>query len=162
MNVKKENKGTRQSRKVFVVHGHDYVLKVDLEIFLRDIGLKPIVLHRQPDGGLTIIEKIEKYSNVRYGFVLITPDDLGYSVEEFRKEGKDVRIEYRARQNVIFELGYLLGKLGRNRICCVYKEGVTLPTDISGLLYKEVKTSIEEIGYSLMKELKEAGYKLKF
>ncbi len=158
---KSKDKDMGRSNRIFVVHGHDQALKSDLEIFLKNIGLEPIVLHRQPDEGLTIIEKLEKFTDVGYAFVLLTPDDVGYSVEELKKEGKERSIEYRARQNVIFEFGYLIGKLGRDRVCCIYKERTALPTDISGLLYKEVITSIEDIGYAIIKELKTAGYEPK-
>ncbi len=156
-----ESKKIEKSNKIFIVHGHDQALKNDLEIFLKNIGLRPIVLHRQSDLGLTIIEKLEKNTNVGYAFVLLTPDDIGYPVEQYQKAEKERKIEYRARQNVIFELGYLLGKLGRNRVCCIYKQKTTIPTNISGLLYKKVATSIEEIGYALIKELKAAGYEPK-
>ena len=155
----KENRSIMQSDRVFVVHGRDQALKNSLEIFLKEIGLTPIVLHRKPDEGLTILEKFEKYSNVGYAFVLLTPDDIGYP-EEKHQEKENSEIERRARQNVIFEFGYFVGKLGRNRVCCVYREGTTLPTDVSGLLYKKVRGSIEEVGYSIIKELTRAGYKL--
>jgi predicted nucleotide-binding protein len=117
-------------------------------------------LHRKPDEGLTILEKFEKYSNVGYAFILLTPDDIGYLEEKHQEKEKDIEIEHRARQNVIFEFGYFVGKLGRNRVCCIYKEGTTLSSDVSGLLYKKVRKSIEEVGYSLIKELTTAGYKL--
>jgi len=159
---KKEEK-TYDIKKIFIVHGHDHNLKNDLEVFVKKIGLEPIVLHRQPDEGLTIIEKLEKQTDVGYAFVLLTPDDIGYTAEELeqKEDGKETNKEYRARQNVILEFGYLVGKLGRNKVCAIYKKGVTLPTDLSGLLYKEVTESIEGIGYALMTELKNAGYKLK-
>lgn len=160
LNQKKGQPSPITTNKVFVVYGHDHALKNDLEIFLKNIGLEPIALHRQPDEGLTIIEKLEKYTDVQYSFVLLTPDDVGYSIEELQKLEKGRTLEYRARQNVIFEFGYLIGRLGRNRVCCIYKEKVTLPTDISGLLYKKVNTSIEDIGYPIIKELKTAGYQL--
>lgn len=156
----KENKSILQSDRVFIVHGHDQLLENSLEIFLKEIGLNPIVLHRKPDEGLTILEKFEKHSNAAYAFILLTPDDIGYPEEEHQEKEKDSKIEHRARQNVIFEFGYFVGKLGRDRVCCIYKEGTTLPTDVSGLLYKKVRTSIEEVGYSLIKELTAAGYKL--
>jgi len=103
---------------------------------------------------LTIIEKFERYSEVGYAFILLTPDDIGYSIEKENKK------EMRARQNVIWEFGYFVGKLGRNKVCCLYKEGVTLPTDVSGMLYKEIKKNVEEVGYAILKELKIAGYDL--
>jgi len=136
-------------------------LKSDLEVFLHEIGLEPIVLHRQPDEGLTVIEKFERHADAGFAIILITPDDVGYKKTEPEKEESKRKIEYRARQNVIFEFGYFVGKLGRPHVCCVYKKGVTLPSDLSGLLYKEVNESTEEIGYSLIKELKNAGLKPK-
>ena len=148
----------RQSSSVFIVHGHDHALKNDVEIFLRDIGLEPIVLHRQPDEGLTIIEKLEKYTDVNYALILFTPDDVGCSAEELQDPIDSSILEYRARQNVVFEFGYLVGRLGRNRVCCIYRKGTILPSDINGLLYKGISTSIDEVGWSLVKELKAAGY----
>lgn len=158
---KEEVKIESQPDTVFIVHGHDDALKNDLETFLTGIGLRPIILHKQPDEGMTIIEKLEKYSDVGYAFILLTPDDAGYPTKELKKEEKERIVEYRARQNVIFEFGYLLGKLGRNRVCCLYRKETSLPTDISGLLYKEVTSSIDDIGYAIIKEVKAAGYEPK-
>lgn len=81
---KKDSKNTNPtlSTKIFVVHGHDTTLKVDIERFLYSIGLEPVVLHREPDSGLTIIEKFEKYSDVGYAFILLTPDDIAYSISQ--------------------------------------------------------------------------------
>lgn len=150
-----------ESNKIFVVHGHDEKVKLELEIFLKEIGLDPIVLHRKPDENLTIIEKFEKHSNVSFSIILLTPDDIVCSSPDERETDEYRQKEYRARQNVIFEFGYFVGKLGRNRVCCLYKEGVELPSDTHGLLYKKISNSVEDIGYSLIKELKSAGYNLK-
>jgi predicted nucleotide-binding protein len=147
----------RSNRKVFIVHGHDHALKSDLEVFCRSIGLEPVVLHREADEGLTVIEKFEQHADVQYAFVLLTPDDVGYTVSEAKKKEKDRKIEFRARQNVIFEFGYFAAKLGRSKVCCIYKEGVQLPSDLGGLIYKKVTDSIEEIGYAVIRELKTAG-----
>src|SRR5690606_33155298 len=89
-NSKKKNDEVlkKSSNKVFVVHGHDSELKNDIDIFLRDIGLEPIILHRQADEGLTIIEKFEKHSDVSYAFILLTPDDVGMTVAEYEKHKK--------------------------------------------------------------------------
>ncbi|MEI6124509.1 MAG: nucleotide-binding protein [Bacteroidota bacterium] len=161
--VEKEIKETSLSNeKVFVVHGHDTELKNDVELFLRSINLEPIVLHRQLDEGLTIIEKFEKHSDVKYAMILLTPDDIGYAIEENEKNEMDRLLELRARQNVIFEFGFFVGKLSRKNVCCIYKEGVTLPSDLNGLIYKQVDKSIEEIGLFLMKELKNCGLKVKY
>jgi predicted nucleotide-binding protein len=153
---------SKNSNKVFVVHGHDTELKNDVEIFLKGINLEPIVLHRQLDEGLTVIEKFEKHSDVNFAIILLTPDDIGYTAEEGKKKEEDRTIEFRARQNVIFEFGFFVGKLSRKNVCCIYKEGVTLPSDLSGLIYKKVNKSVEEVGMFLMRELKNAGLQVKF
>ena len=151
----------KSENKVFIVHGHDSELKNDIYAFLRDIGLEPIILNKKPDEGLTIIEKFEKHSDVNYAFVLLTPDDAGMQIDELKKTEKNRKVEFRARQNVIFELGFFVAKLGRQNVCCVYKEDVTLPNDISGLLYKKVSTDINSIGHEIIKELKTAGITIK-
>ncbi len=140
------------NNKVFIVHGHDVQLKHELEIFIAEIGLKPVVLHREADEGLTIIEKFEKHSDVGFAFVLLTPDDIVCSIDNVETK------EYRARQNVIFEYGYFLAKLGRNRVCCLFKKGVCLPSDVNGLIYKEIENNVEEKAFSILKDLKAVGY----
>lgn len=142
--------------RVFIVHGHDNALKDETCVFLKEIGLNPIVLHRQVDGGLTIIEKFEKHADVSYAFILLTPDDYGFSVDELQKPESKRKGEFRARQNVIFELGFFIGKLSRVNVCCIYKD-VELPSDISGLIYKKIQISIQEVGYEIIKELQNAG-----
>ncbi len=144
--------------KIFIVHGHDERLKNQLEIFLTEIKLESVVLHRKADEGLTIIEKIEKHSDVGYAFILLTPDDIGYPISEDSKPDQQRAKEKRARQNVIFEFGYFVGKLGRNRVCCLYKKGVALPADIVGMIYKQVSENVEEVAFSIQKDLKTAGY----
>jgi predicted nucleotide-binding protein len=148
------------TKKVFVVHGHDEVSKANLEIFLREIGLEPIVLHRQADGGLTIIEKFEKHSDVGYAFILLTPDEISYVKAEDSKEDSARKKEFRARPNVIFEFGYFVGKLGRSRVCCLYTGDVSLPSDVSGMIYKKFAKNIEEVRYDLIKELKASDYEI--
>lgn len=148
------------SNKIFVVHGHDHTLKTELENFLISLGLEPIVLHKQPDEGQTLIEKFEKHSDAGYAFILLTPDEVTYTVDQENINDKQRKKEKRARPNVIFEFGYFAGRLGRNRVCCLYKGDVALPSDLQGLLYKKVDQSVESIGYLLIKELKAAGYKI--
>jgi predicted nucleotide-binding protein len=152
-------KRSMSSKKVFVIHGHDHALKADLEVFLHNIGLEPIVLHRQPDGGQTLIEKIEKHADVGYAIVLMTPDDIAFSATEIQAADADRHFEPRARQNVIFEFGYFAAQLGRERVCCIIRSGVAFPSDLNGFVYKEVRESIEDIGYPLIRELKDAGMK---
>lgn len=147
-----------KTKKVFVVHGHDESAKNNLEILLHEIGLEPVVLHRQADEGMTIIEKFEKHSDVGYAFILLTPDDVAYQANEDIKPDEQRVKEFRARPNVIFEFGYFVGKLGRSRVCCLYSGNVTLPSDVSGMIYKRYDKSIEEVAYSVTKDLKASGY----
>jgi predicted nucleotide-binding protein len=138
------------AKKIFIVHGHDKVSKLELARILEDLGLKPIILHEQANGGKTLIEKFEKnVENIGYAFILLTPDD-------FCNEDK----KYRARQNVILELGYFIGKLGRDRVCYIYKEGVELPSDIHGVVYSSFTKEVRECHVDIIRELKHAGYKL--
>lgn len=148
------------TKKVFIVHGHDDELKNQIEIFLTEIGLTPIILHRQADQGQTIIEKFENNSDVSYAFILMTPDDITYLKSEEIKPDIERKKVLVARPNVIFEFGFFVGKLGRKRVCCIYKDGVTLPTDLNGFVYKKVEKNIEEIAFSIIKDLKALGIKL--
>ncbi len=137
------------SRKVFLVHGHDEAVKFAVARFLEKLGLEPVILHEQPNKGQTVIEKFEANSDVRFAVVLLTPDDEGRATT-----GKDLKP--RARQNVILELGYFIGKLRRARVCALYKEGVELPSDIHGVIY----VPYDGAGgwrFELAKELKAAG-----
>lgn len=147
-----------RTKKVFVVHGRDEVAKTSLEVFLHEIGLEPVVLHRQADEGMTIIEKFEKHSEVGYAFILLTPDEVAYLAAEESKPDAERQKEFRARPNVIFEFGYFVGKLGRSRVCCLYTGNVSLPSDVSGMIYKRYEKSIEEVAYSVIKDLKASGY----
>ena len=147
-----------KSKKVFVVHGHDETAKTNVEIFLREIGLEPVVLHRQADEGLTVIEKFEKHSDVGYAFILLTPDEIAYIKAEEVKLDSERRKEFRARPNVIFEFGYFVGKLGRSKVCCLYTGDVSLPSDVSGMIYKKFTNNIDEVAYSIIKDLKASGY----
>jgi predicted nucleotide-binding protein len=133
-----------RSKKVFIVHGHDDVAKTQLELFLHEIGLQPIVLHRQADEGLTIIEKFEKHSDVGYAFVLLTSDEIAYLAADDGKPDRERQKEARARPNVIFEFGYFVGKLGRSRVCCLHTGTVSLPSDVSGVIYKRYERRIDD------------------
>lgn len=133
--------------KTFIVHGHDSEAKLSLKNYIQNT-LKmdePIILAEKASGGLTIIEKFEKYSeNCNLVFVLLTPDDL------YTQDGKS-----RARQNVILELGYFLGKLGRKsgRVILLYKGNLELPNDISGLVYINIDNGIEASGEEIRREI---------
>jgi len=124
------------TREVFVVHGHDGEAKESVARFLEKLELDPIILHEQPNQGRTLIEKFETSSkNVAFAVVLLTPDDLGYATDKPKK------LEPRARQNVILELGYFMGRLGRTRVCALYKGGVELPSDFQGVVYLELDSA---------------------
>ncbi|MBF0098584.1 MAG: nucleotide-binding protein [Magnetococcales bacterium] len=148
------------SKQVFIVHGHDEKAELQLDKFLREIGLEPIVLHRQPDSGLTIIEKFEKYSDVGYVFILLTPDERAYLCSEENKPDDKREKEWRARPNVIFEFGFFVGKLGRDKVCCLHTGDVTLPSDMSGIIFKNYKNSVNEVAHDIRRELKSLGYML--
>lgn len=142
--------GSFNKSQVFIVHGHDELAKLDVANFVSSLGLEPIILHMQASSGMTIIEKIERYSNVGFGIILYTPCDVGSKVGELT--GK-----YRARQNVVFEHGYLIGKLGRPRVTAVVKGDVEPPNDISGVVYvgmdtagswqEQIKVELRSVGY---------------
>jgi predicted nucleotide-binding protein len=124
-----------QTKKVFVVHGHDNAAKEMVARFLERLKLDPIVLHEQANEGRTVIEKFEVYADVGFAVVLLTPDDVGALASE------RANLRSRARQNVVLELGYFLGKLKRSRVCALYKEGVEIPSDYQGVIYVELDSA---------------------
>ena len=139
------------TNKIFIVHGRDDGTRSLVSEFLTKLGLEPIVLQEQPNQGRTIIEKFEDYSDVAFAVVLCTPDDLG-SLEEHQND-----LKYRARQNVIFELGFFVGRLGRSRVSLMVKGDIEIPSDFAGVLY----TELDGTGGWKMKlvgELKSAGF----
>ena len=128
--VKKE--AVVPSNRIFVVHGHDDAALQGLARFLEKLGLEAIILKEQPDQGRTIIEKFEDTSDdIGFAVVLLTPDDLGGSVKADTPDA-------RARQNVIFELGYFAAKLGRGRVCLLRKGHVEIPSDLYGVIYTDM------------------------
>ncbi|MDC7705385.1 nucleotide-binding protein [Vogesella indigofera] len=139
------------SKKIFLIHGHDNGTKETVARFISQLGLEPIILHEQANQGRTVIEKFEDHSDVGYAIALITPDDTGSS-------NKDPdNVQHRARQNVIFEFGYFIGKLGRHKVMGLVKGDIEVPSDYSGVLY----IPIDESGawkFLLLKELKMVGY----
>jgi predicted nucleotide-binding protein len=117
------------SRRVFLVHGRDEELKLVVARFLEKLKLNPIILHEQPNQGQTLIEKFEANSDVGFAVVLLTPDDMGFS------SGDPSHPVPRARQNVVFELGYFFGRIGRGKVCGLFKGGVEIPSDVHGVAY---------------------------
>lgn len=138
---------------VFIVHGHDDLAKMQVARFIEKLGLKPIILHEQTNSGKTIIEKIEKYSNVGFGIVLYTPCDKGC------KSGEESKLVNRARQNVVFEHGYLVGKIGRQNVCALIKDEVETPNDISGVVYIKMNSD-DSWHLKVAKELRSSGYEI--
>ncbi len=144
-------KDLKEDSDIFIVHGHDESTKNSVEKFINnDLKLNSTILHKEADEGRTIIEKLEMHSNVGFAIVLFTPDDFGFP------KNNPKEIEERARQNVIFELGYFIAKLGRNRVCVLYKGDVEILSDFQGVLYKKM----DENGTwktELKKEIQNAG-----
>ncbi len=120
---------TPTSNEVFVVHGRDIGTKDTVARFLEDLNLKPVVLQELPGKGRTIIEKFEEHAQIGFALVLFTPDDSG----GLRSETDG--FQPRARQNVIFELGFFIGKLGRRNTCVLHRDEVEIPSDYAGVEY---------------------------
>lgn len=137
------------SRRVFVVHGHDEGAREAVARFLDKIGFEPIILHEQANQGRTVIEKIEAHAEVGFAVVLLTPDDEGCV-----KGGES---EPRARQNVLLELGYFLGRLGRNRVCALKRGQVEIPSDFAGVVWENMDAS-GGWKQALGRELEAAGF----
>lgn len=139
------------SNKVFIVHGHDSLSKTEVARTLEQLGLEAIVLHEQPNEGKTIIEKFERdASQVTFAVVLLTPDDIGYP------KNKPDSKKPRARQNVILELGYFCGALGRSNVCVLFKGDPEMPSDYLGVVYVQMDDG-GAWRFNLAKELKQAG-----
>lgn len=156
-NVRKRQKEasvTRNKRKVFIVHGRNNEVKQEVSRFIERQGIETIVLHEQASAGMTIIEKIEHYSNdADFALVLYTACDHGRGVHDTKIPPKN-----RARQNVVFEHGYLMAKLGRENVCALVQGDIETPNDISGVVY----VSLDPSGawkLEVLKELKACGYK---
>ena len=151
--VRFEELTVTNSKKVFIVHGQNEEIKQTVARFVEKIDYEPIILHDQPNKGRTIIEKFSDYSDVSFAIVLLTADDLGYS-----KTSNNTNAKSRARQNVIFELGYFLGKIGRERVIVLYQNDTDFefPSDYQGVIY----IPIDSGGHwklSILKEMKAIG-----
>lgn len=141
--------------KVFIVHGHDNSAKQEVARFIASIGLDPIILHEKASSGMTIIEKIEHYSSQSdFAIVLYTPCDKGRGATETKIPARN-----RARQNVVFEHGYLMAQLGRENVCALVKGEIETPTDISGVVYVDLDLA-GAWKQEVSKELKACGYKI--
>lgn len=152
--AKSASPGAFDTSKVFIVHGHDEAAPQMVARFVEGLGFEAIILHEQRNKGRTIIEKLEAFSDVGFAIVLFTPDDVG------RASGGDT-LHPRARQNVVLELGYFIGKLGRGRVAAIRKGDVEWPSDYNGVVYLDLDAGG---GWhrKLAEELDEAGYDIDF
>ena len=138
--AKKTNNDT-----VFIIHGHDNTLKMEVQLLLNRAAVNNIVLHEQADRGRTIIDKLlDETNKAGYAIALLTPDDI------LENEAK------RARQNVILEIGYFIGLLGKERIRLLVKDGVEVPSDLQGILYEKYEAS-GSWKIKLLKEMQAVG-----
>jgi predicted nucleotide-binding protein len=137
-------------RKIFVVHGHDGAPKAEVARYIQKLGFEPIILHEQPNKGRTLITKFrEEADNVGFAVVLMTPDDLG-------KAAAGPNLNARARQNVVFELGFFIGKLGPERVAALVKGDIERPSDFDGVVY--ISLDGGDWQKQLGQELQAAGY----
>jgi predicted nucleotide-binding protein len=138
--------------KVFVVHGHDNAPKAEVARFIEKLRFKAVILHEQPNKGRSLITKFrEEAENVGFAVVLMTPDDLG-------KDAEAADLSPRARQNVVFELGFFIGKLGPERVAALVKGDVEKPSDFDGVAY--ISLDRDDWQTKLAQELQEADYEI--
>lgn len=142
-----------EPNRVFIVHGHDESAQNKAARFVEKLGFEAIILHEKASSGRTIIEKIEHYSDVGFAIVLYTPDDVG----SVKSEPDNLNV--RARQNVVFEHGYLIGKLGRQNVSALVDGKLELPNDISGVVYIALDEG-SAWQLQLAKEMKQSGYQI--
>ena len=138
-------------RNVFIIHGHDGELRESVARVLEKLSINPIIVSEQENSGQTIIEKFESNSNVGCAIALFTADDKG-------KEKNKNKYQNRARQNVVFETGYFMGKIGRDRVIIIADQGIEIPSDLQGVLW----TNSENWKFDLAKQLKAIGYDIDF
>jgi predicted nucleotide-binding protein len=139
------------SNEIFIVHGRDSPAKLEVARLIQKAGLKDVILHEQPNQGRTIIEKFEAHGGAAgFAIVVATADDIG---------GLDPdHLLPRARQNVIGEMFWFAGRLGRDRVCVLVKGKIEMPSDVAGIGY----TEMDDRGAwkaELLRELQAAGYK---
>lgn len=140
-----------QNNRVFVVHGHDEALKEKVARLLEKQGLEAIILNERANKGKTIIEKFEENSDAGAAICLFTDDDIG-------KEKNETIENHRARQNVVYEAGYFMGKLGREKVVMLVSKGTELPSDLQGVVY----TDSENWTIKVLQELQSIGYAIDF
>jgi predicted nucleotide-binding protein len=136
-----------KTNKVFIVHGHHDPMREEVSNYVHKLGLDPIILADEASIGKTLIEKLEGYNDVNYAIVLLTPDDLG-------GQNKN-ELKTRARQNVIFELGFFIGCLGRENVCPFKRSVEELPSDFIGVVFINFD---KDWKISLVRELQKSGF----
>ena len=151
---------TVANKKVFLVHGHDTTAREQLELVLHKLGLDPFVLANTGGGGLTIIEALEaeigpNTDQARFGIVLMTPDDMGYS----KADGQE-NVQPRARQNVVLEMGMLISAIGRCNVAILKKGHIEAPSDAQGILYIPFNDHVKETVPKLADRLRAADFVL--
>jgi predicted nucleotide-binding protein len=140
--------------KVFIVYGHDKESRKALELLLLRLDIKPVILSQMIPNGNTIIEALIEHSEVTCAIVLLTPDDEGHPA------GAPDKKRFRARQNVVLELGMFLTKLGRNKVIILHKGEVELPSDIGGLIYIAYSKEVEEVKAKVAAALQKIGFNI--
>lgn len=151
--VPMQQPATDKKKKVFIVHGHDQAAQNMIARFVERMGFDAIILHEQTSSGRTVIEKIEDYSDVGYAVVLYTPDDVG----NVKHRADDLRL--RARQNVVFEHGYLISKLSRKNVAAIVDGEIEIPNDISGVVYIKLdEASAWQL--ALAREMRQSGFEI--
>ena len=123
---------------------------------IEKLGLKAIILHEKASGDKTVIEKFEKYSDVGFALVLLSPDDEGAEYGSMKED-----FQPRARQNVIFEFGFFIAKLGRAKVIVLVKEldgeEIERPSDLTGIIY-EPYDKLGAWRLNVVRELRTNGY----
>lgn len=144
-------KVSKYDNRIFVVHGRDDAAREAVARFIEQLELEPVILNEKSNQGMTIIEKFEHHSHVGFAIVLLTPDDKG------SLRGGENQLKFRARQNVIFELGFFIGRLGRERVCALTRGKIEIPSDYTGVAHIPLDSE-DAWKMKLVQELKAAGF----
>jgi len=149
---------TIKGRSVFVVHGRDNAALDEVKRFVESVGYQPVILKDVPNLGKSILDKLHAYSNVRFTIVLMTPDDVGgLRQDNTTAYQADTDLHKRARQNVIFELGYFIGRHGSSRVSALVVDGIEIPSDYHGILYTTYRPGYSDWQRQICVEMRSAG-----
>jgi predicted nucleotide-binding protein len=143
-----------ENKKVFIVHGKDINMRDKMEAFLGKLHIENVILENETNEGKTIIEKfLEKTSDCNFAIVLLSPDDIGGLSTDITSQS------FRARQNVILELGFFLGRLGRHKLIVLHPDEIEIekPSDFEGIVYRPFDNK-GAWKHKLIKELKAAKF----